>query len=196
MKNKPTVHVFAGANGSGKSTISKLILNTLHCDYYNADDIKKTSGFTDIEAAQHAEMLRNKALDEGKDFAFETVLSTDRNLKLLQKAKEKGYFVRVTYIITETPEINKLRVKQRVLKGGHDVPVGKIVSRYYKMLDLIADVVEVSDICNIYDNSDVPIRIFKKHKDMYYYRDTEYWTREKISRITGQSSLEYKDFIN
>ena len=40
--------------------------NTLHCDYYNADDIKKTSGFADLEAAQHVEMLRNKALDEGK----------------------------------------------------------------------------------------------------------------------------------
>ena len=32
-------------------------------------------------------------LEKGEDFTFETVLSTDRNIKLLKKAKEKGYFI-------------------------------------------------------------------------------------------------------
>ena len=30
-------------------------------------------------------------LDKYEDFTFETVLSTDRNLKLLKKAKEKDF---------------------------------------------------------------------------------------------------------
>ena len=47
---------------------------------------------SDLEAALEAEELRESTADQGKDFTFETVLSTDGNLKLLKKAKEKGIF--------------------------------------------------------------------------------------------------------
>ena len=45
--------------------------------YINADDIKKSSLCTDMEAAIKAEELREKALSDKIDFTFETVLSTD-----------------------------------------------------------------------------------------------------------------------
>jgi predicted ABC-type ATPase len=65
--------------------------------YINADDIKRSSLCSDLEAAVKAEELREEMLEKGEDFTFETVLSTDRNLKLLKKAKEKGYFLRCIY---------------------------------------------------------------------------------------------------
>ena len=49
---------------------------------------------TDMEAAIKAEELREKALSDKIDFTFETVLSTDRNINLLKRAKENGYFIR------------------------------------------------------------------------------------------------------
>lgn len=52
------------------------------------------------------------------------------------------------------PAINVYRVKSRVESGGHDVPEDKIVSRYDRALELVKYVVEVSDICHIYDNSE------------------------------------------
>ena len=55
------------------------------------DDIKKSSLYSDLEVAVKAEELRESMLDKYEDFTFETVLSTDRNLKLLKKAKEKGF---------------------------------------------------------------------------------------------------------
>ena len=91
----PEIIVFAGPNGSGKSTITKLA--KIIEPYINADDIKKTNYCTDIEAAQIAEKMREQAIEENKSFTFETVMSTDRNLKLLQRAKEKGYFIRCIY---------------------------------------------------------------------------------------------------
>lgn len=42
----------------------------------------------DLEAAQKAEALREQALQDRRDFTFETVMSTDRNLKLLKKRKK------------------------------------------------------------------------------------------------------------
>ena len=48
----------------------------------------------------------------------------------MDRAKEKGYFVRCYYVLTADPAINVLRVKSRVAAGGHDVPEDKIISRY------------------------------------------------------------------
>ena len=61
--------------------------------YINADDIKKSSLCSDLEAALKAEELGESMVEQGKDFTFETVLSTDRNLKLLKKAKENLWVV-------------------------------------------------------------------------------------------------------
>ena len=88
----PEVMVFAGPNGSGKSTITRMA-KTVGI-YINADDIKRSSLCSDMEAAVKAEELREKALSDKMDFTFETVLSTDRNLNLLKRAKENGYFIR------------------------------------------------------------------------------------------------------
>jgi len=60
--------------------------------YINADDIKKSSLCSDLEAAQKAEELRESMLEKDEDFTFETVLSTDRNLKLLKKSQRKRFF--------------------------------------------------------------------------------------------------------
>ena len=186
---QPEVIVFAGPNGSGKTTITNMARTV--GDYINADDIKRTTLCTDIEAALKAEELRNAAIGEHKDFTFETVLSTDRNLKLLQLAKGEGYFIRAIYVLTADPNINVARVTSRVSTGGHGVPEDKIKSRYTKALALIPQLVEISDIVHIYDNTIEPFRIFKKRKDVYYRWENEFWNFEKIQQLTGIA-----DYIN
>lgn len=84
---QPEIVVFAGPNGSGKSTFTELLKP--HMDYINADEIKKNLKCTDLEAAQIAEKQREEHLQNKENFCFETVLSTDRNLKLLQRAKKQ-----------------------------------------------------------------------------------------------------------
>ena len=166
----PEIVVFAGPNGSGKSTFTELLKPPI--DYINADEIKKILKCSDEEAAKTAEAQRELHLSAGEEFCFETVLSTDRNLKLLQRAKEKGYFIRCYYILTVDPAINVCRVQSRVAEGGHDVPVEKIISRYDRALNLVKDVVAVCDVCHIYDNSEEkPFRIFKKRKNECYYQE-------------------------
>ena len=182
---QPEVIVFAGPNGSGKTTITNMARTV--GDYINADDIKRTTLCTDIEAALKAEELRNAAIKEHKYFTFETVLSTDRNLNLLQLAKEEGYFIRAIYVLTADPNINVARVTSRVSTGGHGVPEDKIKSRYTKALALIPQLVEISDIVHIYDNTIEPFRIFKKRKDIYYHWTNEFWNYEKIQQLTGIS---------
>lgn len=166
-QKKPEVVVFAGPNGSGKSTFTELLKPPM--DYINADEIKKNLKCTDLEAAQLAEKQREDHVEQMEEFCFETVLSTDRNLKLLERAKEKGYFIRCYYVLTADPMINVPRVRSRVESGGHDVPEEKIISRYDRALALVRDLVKVCDVCHIYDNSgNKPFRIFKKRKEEVY----------------------------
>jgi predicted ABC-type ATPase len=57
----PEVIVFAGPNGSGKSTITRMARTV--GEYINADDIKKSTFCSDLEAALKAEELREKILE-------------------------------------------------------------------------------------------------------------------------------------
>ena len=94
--DRPSILVVAGPNGSGKSTVTKgLPVIGL---YVNADEIKKASKCSDLEAAQEAEMIRRALLEARQDFTFETVLSTDRNLLLLEEAKKAGYQICAVFV--------------------------------------------------------------------------------------------------
>ncbi len=179
----PEVIIFAGPNGSGKSTITQMA--KVGGEYINADDIKRTTLCTDLEAAVKAEELRERMINDKKDFTFETVLSTDRNVLLLQRAKEQGYFVRGIYVLTSNVDINVARVQAREALGGHGVPEEKIRSRYDKALALIPRLVEICDILHIYDNTREPFRIFKKRKDKYYHWKNQYWSNDDIERLSG-----------
>ena len=187
LQKKPEIVIFAGPNGSGKSTFTTLLKPAM--DYINADEIKKSLKCSDYEAAELAEKQREGHLQNLESFCFETVLSTDRNLNLLKRAKEKGYFIRCYYVLTVDPMINVFRVRVRVGAGGHDVPEDKIISRFDKALALVHEVVSVCDICHIYDNSeDRPYRIYKKRKEESFFDECDDWAKEDIFLLTWDNN--------
>lgn len=181
----PEIIVFAGPNGSGKTTITSLA--KVIAPYINADDIKRATLCSDMEAAINAEKLREDALKKRKSFTFETVLSTNRNLELLKRAKENGYFIRCIYVLTSNSDINVLRVEAREASGGHGVPKEKIKERYEKCLKLLPEIEKVCDIMHVYDNTATPFRIYKKRKEQHFIWENEFWDREKIEHLLGKS---------
>ena len=101
-----------------------------------------------------ADFLRKKLLEEKRKFSFETVFSHQSKLDIMREAVNAGYKVYLYFVSTESPEINKYRVKKvRVEEGGHDVPEDKIESRYFRSLNYLYDAAQLSYQTFFFDNS-------------------------------------------
>ena len=135
MDIEKTLYIIAGANGSGKTTfaLSYIELNNLH--FINADEIAKSYDPNDIskyKVKAGKEFFRQLELNLNKNqsFMIESTLSGRYLKDVIIKAKEKGFKVVLIYIFLESEIENILRVKNRVLNGGHDVPEVDIKRRY------------------------------------------------------------------
>lgn len=104
-------------------------------------------------ASVFADYIRQELMRTRHTFTLETVMSSRSKLEMLARAKSLGYRIYLYYIATESPEVNISRVRNRVLDGGHDVPRDKIVSRYYRSLDLLHEAIALTDRAFIFDNS-------------------------------------------
>jgi len=50
-------------------------------------------------------------------------MSADDKIDFILRAKKADFFIRLFFISTESPTINAARIADRVMKGGHDVPI-------------------------------------------------------------------------
>lgn len=132
MKN---LIIVAGVNGAGKTTFAKPYVKEKGYTFLNADEIAKDLENKGIENAMIAAgriffQQLNDYLEMDKDFVVETTLSGAYINKVAKKAKAKGYTISMIYVFIDDVEMSIQRVKNRVLKGGHDVPIEDIRRRF------------------------------------------------------------------
>lgn len=184
-EHRPVLIVIAGPNGSGKTSVTSKIL--LHewledAEYINPDNVARDI-FGDwnnqeavFKAANYCNDWRERCLAGMKSHIFETVMSANDKVDYILRAKEAGFFVRLFFVSTESPTINAKRVASRVLKGGHDVPIPKIISRYGKSIANCISLAPYVDRLYVYDNSieDVEARLlFRMRNGKLVKRYTE-----------------------
>ncbi len=162
IKDKPELIIIAGPNGSGKTSVTQKFLHHEWAKgivYINPDNVANEV-FGDwnlykavMDAANYCKELREKCLQDKVSFVFETVMSAEDKIDFIIRAKQAGYFIRIFFISTEHPSINAARIANRVMKGGHDVPIPKIISRYYKSIENCKTIISIVDRLYVYDNS-------------------------------------------
>ena len=195
--DKPRLIVVAGPNGAGKTSITEQLLRHEWmggCVYVNADFIARDE-FGDwnspdavLKAAIRAAEVREQCLKERRNLAFETVLSMADKVEFIQRARDAGFFVRLFFVGTDDPSINAKRVAQRVMEGGHEVPIGKIISRYARSLTNGLTIARIADRAYFYDNSvdNASARLLfrtEAGRVVKRYGQINTWAQEILSRI-------------
>mgnify|MGYP000879928031 CR=1 FL=1 len=191
MNYKPILIIIGGPNGSGKTSLTGKILKhewLADCTYINPDIIAQEK-FGDwnspeaiINAANYAHKLRYELLEQRKSMIFETVFSSEEKIHFVKKAIKNDYFVRLFFICTNSPIINSARVAIRVLNGGHEVPITKIISRYPKSIANCTLISKEIDMLYVYDNSidnEDPVLLFRltKGKLEKKYKEINEWAQ-------------------
>lgn len=163
----PKLYIVSGCNGSGKTTASYTLLpEMLECaQFVNSDEFAKGLSPYEpekvpLQASRYMLMKIQYLFRKKKDFGIETTLATRTLLKMVRKAQAEGYFVTVIYFWLDSPERAMERVKARVEKGGHNIPVETIIRRYYVGLDyLFNDYMKICDRWILADNSQPPFKV-------------------------------------
>lgn len=161
-EHRPVLIVIAGPNGSGKTSVTSKILHhewLEDSEYINPDNVARDI-FGDwnnqdsvLKAANYCNEWRERCLSERKSHIFETVMSAADKVEYILRAKQAGFFIRLFFVSTGSPTINAKRVANRVLNGGHDVPIPKIISRYDKSIANCIALAPYVDRLYVYDNS-------------------------------------------
>ncbi|WP_163708015.1 zeta toxin family protein [Mycobacterium timonense] len=162
-KTQPAqIHVLAGVNGAGKSSIVGATIRDKGGQYYNPDEaareiIAANPGLGQAEANaaawEQGRRLLQRAIDERLDFTFETTLGGNTMPALLAEAAKRGLQVHVFYVGLDNADTCIERVRQRVRAGGHDISDADIRRRYRHSLINLVKLLPVLTGLRVYDNS-------------------------------------------
>jgi len=142
-----TFFLVAGANGSGKTTLIKELLYNLPDFYFlNSDEIAYEIG--DDIGIRAGKIMLQKFEDyvaEEKSIIMESTISGRFHNKILEKVSKEGYKSTLYYVFLDLVDLNIRRVENRVLLGGHNVPIDDIYRRYDRSLKNFWSVMKVVD---------------------------------------------------
>ena len=155
------VYIIAGSNGSGKTTFAKKFLpDHAQCEHFvNADLIAQgLSPFSPRVAAMKAGRLVfervHSLAEKNLNFAFETTLSGRSYISFLKALKKKGYSINIFFLWIPNPELAIIRIKDRVVSGGHDVPAVDVKRRFHRGLyNFLTHYRKLADTWLLFDNS-------------------------------------------
>ena len=159
-KKDKTLYIIAGANGSGKTTFALSFSKFNNLEFINADEIAKELNPQDIEkekikAGRIFLSQIDKLIESNSDLVLETTMSGKYLMRIISKAKKRGYNISIFYLYLDSVMDNIARVENRVKNGGHNIPKDDIIRRYSRSMRLFWDIYKQSaDSWFLFFNSD------------------------------------------
>ncbi|RYE43433.1 MAG: hypothetical protein EOP48_22915, partial [Sphingobacteriales bacterium] len=96
-------------------------------------------------------------------------------------------------VVITSPDINIKRVRNRVKKGGHNVPDDKIIERYHRSLSLLAEVIPHTYRSYIFDNSGQSYRLISEIEQGHeiLLKDSNLPSLKVFEKLGFRKSFEY-----
>ncbi len=204
----PILTIFAGINGAGKTTLYKYEKKFVGVDLgerVNPDEIlaqhgKKWSPTSVISSGRIAINKIKYCIENKVSFNWETTIITGTTLKFLQAAKEAGFLIQLNFIGVQDVNLSLERIKQRVAKGGHDIPEEIVRGRFKNQFKHIVDALKYVDNALFLDNSrSMQVVGTYLDKEFFVHDSSVSWVKElgelhhKIPLRLTSSSTKGKD---
>jgi predicted ABC-type ATPase len=195
--DRPRLWIVAGPNGSGKTSIydnadiedfgrSVWIINPDVLAKRIRDLERLRPLAANIEAVRRIEEWLYASVEAHQTVGVETVLSTPKYRALVRAAKRRRFTIRLIYVLLSSPQLNIERVRLRVAKGGHDVPLDKILERRERSLRQLPWFLAQADDAWLFDNSgDRPQLIGTKSKGKVKLKARALPEIKKAARLAG-----------
>jgi len=167
----PKCWIISGPNGAGKTTFAlEYLPKVASCFHFiNADLI--AAGLSPLTPERNliaASRLFIREIEnciiKGEDFAFETTLSGRSYLNLVKRLQKHGWEVELIYLALPSLEMSKMRVLERVVHGGHNIPAKDIERRFPRSLhNLLVNFSFTVNNCVCFMNeSKQPVLVFEQ----------------------------------
>ncbi len=157
MTPSPKLVVYAGPNGAGKSTLrdigGDLVDMIIDPDRIARELSPNQPDLAQIEAGRAAVSLFQRCVEARKSMSLETTLTGSTVLNRMSNARRAGYDISLRFVALASATLHIDRVRQRVRKGGHDIPRETIERRYEASLDNLPKAIGYADHVTIIDNS-------------------------------------------
>lgn len=146
--------IIGGVNGVGKSSLSGVLSaeNTDLGIIIDTDKLTAENGGDRLKGGKLAIERINDCLKKGVNFTQETTLSGVRTLKTILKAREHDYFIRLYYVGVNSSAESIKRIKNRVEKGGHNIPSEDVERRYIKRFEDLSKILPYCNEVRFFDN--------------------------------------------
>lgn len=155
------IHVLAGVNGAGKSSVGGAMIQQAGVDFFNPDLVARSyreiGGLSEADANIAAwnlgRELLEKAIHTRTAYAFETTLGGETIASLLKSASDAGIHVMIWYVGLSNVALHLTRIRERVAAGGHDIPEQKVVERWRRSPENLMNLLPHLTELRLFDNS-------------------------------------------
>ena len=172
----PTLHVVAGPNGGGKSTLTRSNwfrgIEVIDPDMIRRDVMPDHS----LKAAREALGRRRTALAERRSLVVESTLAGSGALRFMADARRAGHKVVLHYVSVDSANQALVRVRARVALGGHDVPEADVQRRFDRSLANLPNAIARADEVILYDNTDPEM----PHREVAMLNGGIWWIAERV----------------
>ena len=163
--------IIGGVNGCGKSSLTGA-LKAERSDLGTVLDGDRPSTI-------------DECLEKGISFTQETTLSGTRTERTIRRAKDLGYTIRLYYIGLDTVEESLGRIRNRVAKGGHNIPREDVERRFSTRFADVLRVLPYCDEARFFDNDNGFVEVAEYRNGELFPRvaDPPRWLRELRNKM-------------
>lgn len=165
-----------------------------------AAKLRDQDGRWQLVSQEGVQLYMGQIMGHGLPFAFETVFSHLKNradgsveskTDIILNLQKAGYFVVLMFVGLLNSEMSILRVATRRAQGGHDVPEGKLRSRFPRTQRAIGIAAPIADMTLMFDNSRdlrhayTLVRAQRGPQILFDCRDPRYYVDGRLRLIAG-----------